>query len=166
MTPFLLPLFKSFLFCFQATAVSVLSPDYTHHFKCLPLPPPLLYSVLIPSRYLFFLLFLLLKDFRYKHSTTESVMRNPAKNVCTGFSKTVLFGKPQNFIPPQSTEQHLLLTCSIELISWYLTHLNRLASQISFSVLLSRVTSTGWSVFQLPQSLITQLAIKTQADPP
>lgn len=68
----------SFLFCFQATVVSVLGPDYTLPFKSLPLPPHL------------FILFSSPQGF-FKHSTTESKMRILTKSTCTGFSKRLSF---------------------------------------------------------------------------
>lgn len=41
--------------------------------------------------FIFFSFVSILKDFRYKHSTTKSVMRNLAKSMCTDFSKKLSF---------------------------------------------------------------------------
>lgn len=160
---FLLPLFKRLSPSVSKQQLSVLSPDYTLPFKCIPLPPHLFILLSSPQGFCFLFLFFfsfvsILKDFRYKHSTTKSVMRNLAKSMCTDFSKKLSFLVNHKIIfHPEVLNSICYLLVPLNLFPgiWL----------ISFCFV---VRSHEYWVVSTPvtiESVITPLAIMTQAEP-
>lgn len=108
--------------------------------------------------FIFFSFVSILKDFRYKHSTTKSVMRNLAKSMCTDFSKKLSFLVNHKIIfHPEVLNSICYLLVPLNLFPgiWL----------ISFCFV---VRSHEYWVVSTPvtiESVITPLAIMTQAEP-